>query len=200
MNRQFVNWMILVVMALIAISARLTLIHLYSMDLPYLDQWDQEARSLYIPFEEGTLGPSSLFQLFQQHRIFFTRITALGLYVANGQWDNRLQMVTSSLIYVAIIVAIARSLSLLLRNRHLTVIAFSCLLIVACPYACENTLHGFQSQMYYVIAFSFGTLFLLLNNPPFSWRWNIDKKSLFRGTDTRPPACACPHADRLEPV
>ncbi|NCC59225.1 MAG: AAA family ATPase, partial [Synergistales bacterium] len=25
----------------------------------------------------------------------------------------------------------------------------------------------------------------------------IDKKSLFRGTDTRPPACACPHADRL---
>ena len=28
----------------------------------------------------------------------------------------------------------------------------------------------------------------------------IDKKSLFRGTDTRPPACACPHADRLEPV
>ena len=29
---------------------------------------------------------------------------------------------------------------------------------------------------------------------------NIDKKSLFRGTGTRPPACACPHADRLEPV
>jgi type I restriction enzyme M protein len=28
----------------------------------------------------------------------------------------------------------------------------------------------------------------------------IDKKSLFRGTGTRPPACACPHADRLEPV
>ena len=69
MNRQFVNWMILVVMALFAISARLTLIHLYSMDLPYLDQWDQEARSLYIPFEEGTLAPSSLFQLFFQHRI-----------------------------------------------------------------------------------------------------------------------------------
>jgi hypothetical protein len=31
-------------------------------------------------------------------------------------------------------------------------------------------------------------------------RLHIDKKSLFRGTDTRPPACACPHADRLEPV
>ncbi len=29
---------------------------------------------------------------------------------------------------------------------------------------------------------------------------SIDKKSLFRGTGTRPPACACPHADRLEPV
>ena len=28
----------------------------------------------------------------------------------------------------------------------------------------------------------------------------IDKKSLFRGTDTRQPACACPHADRLEPA
>ena len=34
-----------------------------------------------------------------------------------------------------------------------------------------------------------------------SWLYDIiDKKSLFRGTDTRPPACACPHADRLEPV
>jgi hypothetical protein len=32
-----------------------------------------------------------------------------------------------------------------------------------------------------------------------SGEW-IDKKSLFRGTGTRPPACACPHADRLEPV
>jgi uncharacterized membrane-anchored protein YjiN (DUF445 family) len=31
-------------------------------------------------------------------------------------------------------------------------------------------------------------------------RLKIDKKSLFRGTGTRPPACACPHADRLEPV
>jgi hypothetical protein len=39
---------------------------------------------------------------------------------------------------------------------------------------------------------------------PELWKWKkalkIDKKSLFRGTGTRPPACACPHADRLEPV
>ena len=156
---------------LVALGARLAFMDSYATDLPYLDQWDVEGRDLYIPYAEGSLEPAALVRIFNAHRIFFTRITALGLWVANGQWDNRLQMVVATGIYLLAAILVCRALWSVLGRRHLVPLALCFGLITAAPFAWENTLWGFQSQIYYCTVFSFGGLYFTLNSRPFRVAW-----------------------------
>ena len=71
-----------VALALLVVGARWWLIGNYSSDVPWLDQWDAEAQGLYQPTHVAWFAPHN------EHRIFFTRLLALGLLRANGQWPG----------------------------------------------------------------------------------------------------------------
>src|SRR5215471_8184894 len=80
-----------VALGLLIIGARWYLIGTYGTDVPWMDQWDAEGQGLYLPSHAGTLSLHDLFAPHNEHRIFFTRVVALGLLWINGQWDPRLQ-------------------------------------------------------------------------------------------------------------
>ena len=85
-----------VALGLLVIGARWYVIGNYGTDVPWMDQWDAEAQGLYVPSQAGTLSLHDWFAPHNEHRIFFTRALALGLFWGNGQWDPRLEAVANA--------------------------------------------------------------------------------------------------------
>src|SRR5215471_14443296 len=83
---------------LVVLGAHWWLIGEYGTDVPWLDQWDAEP-GLYQSWQTGTLNIHAWFAPHNEHRIFFTRVLALGLFLLNRQWDPRLQMVVNAGLY-----------------------------------------------------------------------------------------------------
>lgn len=142
-----------VALFLIVFGARLWLIHLYSSGLPYWDEWD-EARQILKPRLEGTLTWKAWFAAHNEHRILPTRLLEVLVVRLNRQWDPQLQMVVNAAIAGLLACALAR----LLRRRFGpgTEAAFTGFLafLFALPFGAENTLWGFQSQVYLLVLFS----------------------------------------------
>jgi hypothetical protein len=156
---------------LLVAGARWWLIGRYSSDVPWLDQWDAEAQGLYQPWRTGILNIQTWFAPHNEHRIFFTRVLALGLLWLNRQWDPRLQMVVNACLY-AIIPAV---LFLVLRRGRTPGFQISCWVLLAVlgslPYGATNTLLGFQSQFYFLAGFSLLAIYTLANSRPGSIWW-----------------------------
>lgn len=148
---------------LIILGARLWTIDHYASDLPYMDQWDGEAKDVFIPWHEGDFVWSrDLIAPHNEHRIFFTRLLSLALVTLNGQWDARLQTVVN-----AFLPAITGSLLvfLLVASSRLEdcLKGFSFTLITAAfalPLGWENVLVGFQNQFFFLCLFSILTIVL----------------------------------------
>ena len=87
----------------------------YGMTLPEWDQWDAEGLKLLAPWfnQDGFL--SALFTPHNEHRVVLTKLLNLGLTVANGHWDQRLEATCNALFPASIAVAF-----FLLARRHLT--------------------------------------------------------------------------------
>lgn len=157
--------------ALFVFGAKILLISQYGNATPYWDQWDAEAAYLYKPYLEGSLSWDSLFAPHNEHRIFTTRILALGLLELNGSWNPLLQMVVNAVIHV---VALCFIITLLLRvigRPYLPLLLAFAALLFSVPYAWENTLAGFQSQFYFVLFFGALCLWLLITAAPLSLKW-----------------------------
>jgi hypothetical protein len=147
------TWMWLPVVFLLVFSAKLLLIREFSVTAPTWDQWDAEARALYLPYYTCGLTWSGMFGLHNEHRIFFTRLLALGLLVLNGQWDPRLQQVVNAAMHamtaVVLLVMLWRGL-----EWRLDVLTAIVVPVFGLPYAWENALLGFQSAFYFFLLFS----------------------------------------------
>ncbi len=141
------RWLPLLGLGLLVFGARLVLIQNLANDLPYMDQWDAEARQLFVPFREGGDWWSALWAPHNEHRIVGTRFLALGLLWANGQWDPLLEMTVNAAIcavWFMVLGALGWWLPALARSVWWTVlVGFG-----AAPYGWENTLFGFQSHVY----------------------------------------------------
>lgn len=116
--------------------------------VPFWDQWGGE-NSVMGAFDSGALTISQLLSAHNEHRILWTRLLNLALYLLNGrQWDNQVEAIASSLIYsVALIVPVTVAASTLRRPFS---IGFALIVVIAgaLPFGWENTLIGFQSQFY----------------------------------------------------
>jgi hypothetical protein len=158
---------------LLVAGAHWWLIGRYSSDIPWLDQWDAEAQGLYQPWHAGTLTIQSWFAPHNEHRIFFTRVLALGLLWLNRQWDPRLEMVVNAGIYSLIFAA----LFLLLRRGQSRGFQLFCWVLLAAlgsaPYGATNTLLGFQSEFYFLTGFSLLAIYALANSRPGSLSWTV---------------------------
>lgn len=143
----------------------------YGSALPIHDQWDGEAAFLFKPWLENTLRWSDLFSPHNEHRLVLSRLLALGLLQANGQWDGLLEMTVNAVLCGLIGLGIAAGLLRILGSEYRFPVLAAVTLWLALPYAYENTLWGFQSSFYFLLFFSFLTIWGLGFFPAYSPNW-----------------------------
>jgi hypothetical protein len=156
---------------LVIVAAKLLLVHNYQVPVPFWDQWDGEALTLYIPWPDHAVTWRQMFTLHNEHRIFFSRMLALSLLLLNGQWDPHLQIVVNSILHAFIGVLVASILWLSMGRRCLPVIVLAMALAIAPPFALENSLGGFQSAFYFLLLFSILAFWLMGTRPPGTAAW-----------------------------
>jgi hypothetical protein len=156
---------------LAGLGAKLGLIFKFGQSFPYLDQWPGEAIELFFPFLSGHFSLATLLQPHNEHWIFFTRVCELGLLQLNGQWDGLLEMACNAVIHCTGVAGFGWAAASLLGKKSWLLIWPALALDLALPFAWENTLWGFQSQFYFLLIFSWLTVWLLGLNKPWSGRW-----------------------------
>ena len=174
------HWCLLAVLAVTGIvcGARLGLVRSYGSDVPYMDQWDAQARLLYIPHAEGRLSAADFWEPHNEHRIVLTKLLGSGLTYGNRQWDPLLEMSVNSVLYAALAGLLAAlalcqlpqgetRARILVWVWSLAVIA----LAFSLPFAWENTLQGFQSQFVLAVLAGVGGIWLAAPAAPWSTRW-----------------------------
>ena len=165
----FALW--IVALLLTSFSAKLLLMHYYPAPVPFEDQWAAEAGLLYVPFHEGCLAWRQMFTLHNEHRVFFTRLLALGLLSVNGQWDPQLQQVTNAAFHAVTAVIVAGIFWIALGRRRIDLIALVVGVVFILPFSWENTLTGFQSAFYLLLLFTVLALWLTTRYPVGSLQW-----------------------------
>jgi hypothetical protein len=161
----------LVVLFLAVFSAKLFLMRQNPVTVPFWDQWDGEARAVYLPFNECTLSWSRMFALHNEHRVFFSRLLALDLLLANGQWDPRLQQVVNAALHSLTAVLLVVMLWVANDRRRLDLLVLIGVLAFAPPFSWDNTLVGFQSAFYFLLLFSMLGLWLTTQYPAPTVPW-----------------------------
>jgi len=161
----------LAALALILFGIKLFVIGAYGNATPYWDQWSGEAVKLYTPFLADSLGWAQLLAPHCEHRILAPRLLAIGLLSANGVWNPLLQMVVNAALHVSLICLLAVMLTQVVGRRFLPAILAFCLMLFSWPYGWENTLTGFQSCFYFVLLFSIGSIWMVIDSAPFTPRW-----------------------------
>src|SRR3984893_233056 len=158
---------------LTSFSAKLLLMHYYPAPVPFEDQWWAEAGALYVPFHDGCLSWRAMFALHNEHRVFFTRLLALGLLSVNGQWDPQLQQVVDAVIHAATAVILAGIFWVASGRRRIDLIALVTGIVFTLPFSWENTLSGFQSAFYFLLLFTVLALWLTARYPVGSRGWRL---------------------------
>ncbi|HVH28785.1 MAG TPA: hypothetical protein VM818_18610 [Vicinamibacterales bacterium] len=161
----------LAMLFLVVFCAKLLLMRSNPVTVPYWDQWDGEGAAIFVPFNDGTLSWQSMFALHNEHRIFFSRLLALGLLTANGQWDPRLEQVVNAALHSLTAVLVAALLWTASERRYLEPLLVVCAITFALPFGWENTLAGFQSAFYFLLLFSVLALGLTTTSRPGTARW-----------------------------
>jgi len=148
-------------------TARLVTLHYFAYDIPFWDQWDSEVWILLQPFQKGELDWRILFSPHNEHRILFSRLTTLALFIANNrQWDNLVETCFNTLFYSCAFALFLRRLILELPWRDYAIL-FALIIFVAClPFCSENFLSGFQNQFYYMITLTVTGLWVAVSGRP----------------------------------
>lgn len=135
-------------------GAKIAAVALWGNGTPYWDQWDAEG-DLFRRWLEGSLEWSQLFSTHNEHRIFLSRLLAIGVFELGGRiWNPILQMQANAALHVAgasaLLFYLTRSLSA--SDRAITILCG--MVIFSVPYGWENTLAGFQSPFYFLLLLS----------------------------------------------
>ena len=165
------NWIVPLGLVLVVLGGKFMLIRSHGSDVPHWDQWDIEGVQLIKPWLEDNLSAGDLFAPHNEHRPFFTRVWALLIYVVNGQWDARLEMVANALLHAGAAVVILGFLAPTLRGWQKPAFVALLVLLFATPYDWENTVHGFQSQFYFLLLFTLVHLHGSLVRRPLTTGW-----------------------------
>ncbi len=164
------------------LGAKFWLMRVCSTPLPFFDQWDAEGNLLLRPWLHGQLRWEDLFAPWVQHRIVWTRLLVLSLFIINGQWDTQVEMIAAALVHSTVALILGAILLRRLDRRWKDAILICLLLLFALPFANENTLSGgFQSQFYFLLLFSVLGIWGLGSHPPSSPRWWVGGVCVFLG-------------------
>ncbi|OBI62644.1 hypothetical protein A5706_16525 [Mycobacterium sp. E796] len=162
---------LLAAVACTVFGAKLIVIWALGSPMPFFDQWYGEAANLYSPYLKGALAWANLFAPHNEHRIFVFRVLALAHLELAGEWNTRLEMIFGAIIHTAMITWLAALLLPLVAVRYRMLLAGFVALLFALPIGYENTLSGFQSQVYLMLFFGVAALVAFTAAQPFSARW-----------------------------
>ena len=130
---------------LFVLCAKLMLIRATPLLAPYWDQWDVEARRIFIPFSECNVTWHQMFSLENEHRIFFSRLLSLGLLLLNGVWDARVEEVTNVTMHALSATFLCLGLWIAAGRRAFAWLAGLIGVVFAAPFAWDNALLPLQS-------------------------------------------------------
>jgi hypothetical protein len=161
-----------IALSLTVLGAKLLLIADIGSNVPYWDQWNGEGSNLYDPYMSGTLRLADLFSTHNEHRIFFTRVIGLAQLELIGSWQPLLQMAVNAVLHVGFIALLVMAM----RGKAASLSRFAalclfCAFLFAIPFAYQNTLGGFQSQIYFLSIFSLLSMSLSGRHPAFHPKW-----------------------------
>ena len=156
---------------LIFVGSRAAIINYGGNSVPFGDEWDGGAAGLFKPYMQGNLTLGELFRVHNEHVIFFTRLLTLLIFKISGYWDVILQMIANAIVDAATVVAISAALSRTLPGGWAQSAMILSVLINALPLGWENTVLGFNTHFYLLLAFSFAGLWFLADSPAWSLRW-----------------------------
>lgn len=160
-------------------GGKLLAIGRFGSDLPYWDQWPGEGMNTIQPWFERHAFWGPLFTGHNEHRIAPTRVLSLGLLLIGGQWDAKVQCVANAGLHAAMIVAFLWWASRRVSPGWLVFIALLLTMLASTPIVWENVLAGFQSQFYFLIAFSWLGMGGVLGSPAGSLRWVLGALACF---------------------
>lgn len=146
---------------LLVAAAQLWLVGAIGTDIPILDQWDAEGADLYPAYVDGSLTWHRLVQAHNEHRIVFTQLWNLGLFVFNGAWDPLVQLFAG----VVLRAVCAGALAAVFAGRQggkWTGAGWAAVLAVAyLPIlSWHNVLWGFQSSVWFSLGLATAALAL----------------------------------------
>lgn len=146
---------IAVAIVVVLLVGKIIFITRYGSSLPFWDQWGGESGRLYKPILEGNFQWSALWAAHNEHRIFFTRVLAIGLFYANQfQWDPTVQVLANVLIECVAVGCALRWLQRRLDFPAFVLLSGCALIAVLVPNGWDNTLVGFQNCFYFFVLFS----------------------------------------------
>ncbi len=151
-------------------GSKFALIAHFGINVPFWDQWGGGAEATYLPWLEGNFGWQELFQPHNEHRIVPTRILSLLLLETNGLWDPLLQMVTNAMVHACAAVVLFLCLHRVCERAQ-SLIAIGVATLFSIPLNWENTLWGFQSQLYFLVLFSVLSLWIFTAAPWGTLKW-----------------------------
>jgi len=167
--KPFALW--LAALFLVVLGAKLWVVQLYGSPLPLWDQW-YEADNFFRPWMAGHLTWGAFVAAHNEHRILCTRLLDLGVIQLNGRWEPLLQMTVNVFIYAAFACGLAFCLWKFLGRKHGWFICFLLAPFFALPYAGENTIWAFNSQVYFLNFCSLAALAGLgFDKPAGRWWW-----------------------------
>jgi hypothetical protein len=156
---------------LFVVGAKLWVISEAGSSLPFQDQIDAEGESVIRPWLEDRWEWEALFAPHNEHRIIFTKLIALGVVAANGQWDAYIQVIINAFIHTGLLLVILNWLYRNIEGWKVHLLGLVSIMLWTIPFDWENTLQGFQSQMYLVLTFSILQLIWVLGASRFDVRW-----------------------------
>lgn len=143
----------------IVLGGRLLWLHLYSRPVPFWDEWEGDALYILIPFLGGFLDWGAMVMTQWEHRILLTRVITLFGTLLNGEWDVRVAMTVSAIMYSATIALVATALGS--TGHRIGMLAGLVLAVAAAlPFDFNNVLWGGQTQMYGLVLLAITVLSL----------------------------------------
>ena len=189
--KHFSAW--LAALFLVVLGAKLWVVQLYGSPLPLWDQW-HEAERFFRPWVEGHLTWKDFFAAHNEHRILFTRLLDLSVIWLNGRWEPLLQMTVNAFIHAAFVCGLAFCLWDFLGRKNGWFICFLLAPFFALPYAGENTIWAFNSQLYLLDLASLVTLIGLGFGRPGGWSWWLGLAAAILGLFTMASGLLAPLA------
>jgi hypothetical protein len=120
---------------------------------------------------EGHLTWKAFFEAHNEHRILFTRLLDMSVIWMNGRWEPMLQMTVNAFIHATFVCGLAFCLWDFLGRKNGGLVCFLLAPFFALPYASENTIWAFNSQLYLLDIVSLAALVGLGFGKPGGWNW-----------------------------